>query len=135
MLPLLILPNARARKLMRIVADISKTVLYVLESGEMTSCSKPSSVPKTKMGPMSISRALKKTETAALARPYMMTHSQTGWRSLALMTSSRRASASSRLMTSCSTSLYISCVSLSLPRLTPWAVRTILTSAVLFVLV
>jgi len=105
MLPLLMLPRARAIKLMRMVAEISKTVLYVLDSGETTSCRTPSSVPKMKMGPMSIRRALKKTDTAALARPYMMTFSQTGWRSFALMTSSRRARASSRPMMSWRTSL------------------------------
>jgi hypothetical protein len=103
--PLLILPKARARKVIIIVADISKTVLYVLDNGEMTSCKTPSSDPSTKMIGMSMKRALKKTDTAALAKPYMMTQSQTGWRSFALMTSSSRASASSRSMTSCSTSL------------------------------
>lgn len=77
-LPPLMLPNARARKLIRIVADISKTVLYVLDSGAMTSWRRPSRHPMARMTGISMRRALKKTETVALARPYIMTQSQTG---------------------------------------------------------
>jgi hypothetical protein len=87
-LPPLMLPNMRAKKLINMVADISKTVLYVLESGAMTSCRRPSRQPSAKMTGMSIRRALKNTLTAVDAAPYMKTHSQTLWRSLALMTSS-----------------------------------------------
>ena len=76
-LPPLILPKARARQLIKMVAEISKTVLYVLDSGEMTSCNRPSRQPSTKMTGMSMRRAEKNTLTAADAAPYMRTHSQT----------------------------------------------------------
>ena len=72
-LPPLMLPKARARKLISIVAEISKTVLYVLDNGAMTSCRRPRRQPMARIMGMSMRRAWKKTETAALARPYMMT--------------------------------------------------------------
>ena len=104
-LPPLILPKARARALIRIVAEISKTVLYVLESGETTNCRKPSKQPSANMMGMSIRRAEKNTLTAVEAAPYMNTHNHTLWRSLALMTASSLESASSRSIISCRTSL------------------------------
>lgn len=76
--PLLMLPKARARKLMRMVAEISKTVLYVLDNGAMTNWSTPKTIPRARIIGMSMKRAEKKTETAALAKPYMMTVNQTG---------------------------------------------------------
>lgn len=76
-LPPLMLPKARAKQLIKIVAEISKTVLYVLESGATINWRKPSRQPSAKMTGMSRGRAEKKQLTAAEAAPYMKTHSQT----------------------------------------------------------
>ena len=78
--PLLMLPKPRAGKVIMMVADISKPVLYVLDKGGMTSCRTPSCEANTNMMGMSMKmkRALKKTDMAALARPYRMTQSKTG---------------------------------------------------------
>ena len=73
MLPPPILPKAQARKLIRIIAVTLNTVKYTLDNGATTSRKRPGSIPILKIIGKLIKWALKKVETATLARPYIKT--------------------------------------------------------------
>lgn len=77
--PFLIEPNARARKLLRTVAQISKRLAYVFDMGVRTSCMKPTREPRMKAIGISIGRAPKaKGPTEALAKPETIIRIQQG---------------------------------------------------------
>lgn len=105
-LPPLMEPIARAMKLVRTAAEISKTFEYKSDFGATMSCSIPSKQPRKKATGRSMKRAPKANgPTEALARPYTRTRSQGGCFCFLSMISSSRWVASSTPTTSCTTSL------------------------------